>query len=48
VLRRKTLLPALPNHARARRLCQETGHVHNDELDARRKPSSQPGREEQH
>src|SRR6185312_10334365 len=31
VPRRKTLLPALPNHARARRLCQRMGRLHNDE-----------------
>src|SRR6266576_4635007 len=48
VPRRKTLLPALPNHARARRLCQKMGRVHNDELDARREQSSQPGGKEQH
>src|SRR5256884_2012903 len=48
VPRRKTLLPALPNHARARRLCQEIGYVHNDELDARRRVSTEPRRKEQH
>src|SRR5438270_5123144 len=48
VPRRKTLLPALQNHARARRLCQEIGYVHNDELDARRRASTEPRRKVQH